>query len=131
MFCGVLQQPLIIIYLARAGSDFIGVSSVATFTLGSLNGTTRCVAVDILDDDDLEGYERFRVVLTSEDPAVVLRRILTIITIMDSDGNIIVIMTMAIVVFVLSSWIVVPPKYDACSRRRWDSSCLCHAVRHG
>ena len=75
------------IYLGHAGSDYTAVSSAETFGLGSVDGTQRCVDIDILEDDLEEGNERFRVVLYSADSAAILRRILTVVTIIDNDGT--------------------------------------------
>ena len=64
--------------IARAGLDYIGISSNETFDPGSLDGTVRCANITLLIGSQSNRQNlNFTVTLTTSDPDVTLRRGLT------------------------------------------------------
>ena len=55
--------------------------------LGSKNGATECINITILDDNFIEEDENFTISLTSSDARALIRRDVTLVTILDNDGN--------------------------------------------
>ena len=75
------------IHAAMAGFDYINISVSQIFASGSANGTTMCVDIFVQDDEALEGNQTFTVAVATSDSNVVLDTDVTLITIMDDDGN--------------------------------------------
>ena len=69
-----------------AGLDYTSITSNQTFTSGSTNNTTRCINVSISEDHVFEGNHTFTVILTTDDPSIMLGTSVTAITIIDDDG---------------------------------------------
>ena len=67
--------------------DYFGNLSNLTFSAGSADGNAVCAQVYIRDDQALERNQTFTVTVTSLDLAVITGRNLTIITIIDNDGE--------------------------------------------
>ena len=67
----------IVCSIARAGLDYIGISSNETFDSGSLDGTVRCANITLLNGSQSRENLNFTVTLTTSDPDVTLRRGLT------------------------------------------------------
>ena len=63
--------------IARAGFDYIGISSNQTFDSGSLDGSVRCANITLLDGSPSRENLNFTVTLITSDPDVALRRDLT------------------------------------------------------
>ena len=63
--------------IARAGFDYIGISSNETFDSGSFNGTVRCANITLLNDSQSRENLNFTVTLSTSDLDVTLRRGLT------------------------------------------------------
>ena len=75
------------IHAAMADFDYIGISVSQIFASGSTNGTTRCLDIFVQDDEALEGNQTFIVAMATSDSNVVLDTDVTLITIIDNDGN--------------------------------------------
>lgn len=75
----------LISYKGVAGSDYVGVSSLQTFTSGSSNGSTKCSSITILNDNIYEGNESFSIIQTTDDSSVNLITPSSV-TILDYDG---------------------------------------------
>ena len=73
--------------IAVSGSDYISIFSNQTFKIGSINGTTRCVFINILDDLSLEGNQSLHVILSIKASNVLLQQNVTVITVIDDDGK--------------------------------------------
>ena len=71
---------------ALHGLDFEPITSLITFITGSTNGDERCADIIPLADGVVERSQTFNVVLTTEDLRVVLKRNVTVVTILSSDG---------------------------------------------
>ena len=67
-------------------TDFIGDTFEIIFTSGSRDRDTRCVSLSIIDDDALEGDQRFYVILVSRDPAVITENFTVSLRISDDDS---------------------------------------------
>jgi len=72
--------------LALVNSDYESIFFNQTFTSGSMDDSTRCTNISIVDDGALEDDEIFTVALITSDPDVMLRN-MTLITIIDNDGT--------------------------------------------
>ena len=72
----------------QSPSDYIAVLTTQTFTSGSRNGATRCIEINIVDDNIFEGTQYFVISLelTMRNPHVLLDVAATNITILDFDG---------------------------------------------
>ena len=82
-----LDYALILLILkGQSPSDYTTVSSTQTFTSGSRNGTTRCIDINIVDNDIFEGNQYFIVKSTIRNPHVMLGVAVSNITILDYDG---------------------------------------------
>ena len=75
------------IHAAMAGFDYTSISVSQIFASGSANGTTRCVDIFVQDDEALEGNQTFTLAIATSDSNVVLGTDVTVISIMDDDGN--------------------------------------------
>ena len=73
-------------YAALSGFNYIAALYVLTFTSGSRNGDTKCADITILDNDVLERDKTFSVTLTVQNPRVILRNTISIITITDNES---------------------------------------------
>ena len=73
---------------AVAGSDYESVSSSLMFPAGSINGSTQCINITILDGEVFEAEENLTVTLTVMTPRVMVENAQTAITIFDDEGYI-------------------------------------------
>ena len=87
-YCIIIVSCLKVSYFkGLAGSDYVAFSSAETFTSGSNNGATKCVAVTILDDIALEGNQNFTLALTTADLNVLIETSALTISIVDEDSK--------------------------------------------
>ncbi len=70
---------------ATAALDYVSVSEDLTFPAGSGDGAVQCLCVSISNDCALEGEETFTVILTTEEPDMILHST-TIVTITENEG---------------------------------------------
>ena len=75
------------IHAAMAGFDYTSISVNQIFASGSANGTTKCVDIFVRDDETLEGNQTFTVAIATSDSNVMLGTDVTVISIVDNDGN--------------------------------------------
>ena len=60
------MMSIILSTVSVLGEDFLvpdPLSSILTFTAGSMDGDSQCATIDIIDDDDVEGEHTFTVSL--------------------------------------------------------------------
>ena len=74
---------MIAIIIGLAGIDFVGLSSVETFSSGSSTGDTICINITIIDDNILEIEQFFILTLSTADENVILEEYEIVINIID------------------------------------------------
>ena len=72
---------------ALANFDYTHILSNLSFNSGSINGSTECLIISVIDDSALEGEQTFFVMLNSSDSDVILGRSTTTVIITDNDGK--------------------------------------------
>ena len=67
--------------------DYVSVFSEESFAAGSMNGSEQCIEIVLLNDFILDGNINFTVTLNSSDPDVLLGNSVTVVTLVDTEGN--------------------------------------------